>query len=185
MPTPFEQLDFLLEIVPYASVDFSKDYFISSGITRRAFWASLPDSDQNAPFDKLGALREATMDIDQLYFTGHKLRIAQPREWPRFIGFGTYGDIFYLEQKIPVQLAMAVCEQAYYLAYNTAHGHDVDSRLDHQAQGVNSISRVGGQENADLNFARRHRICPPAMMLLRPFLAKTGNLERFYRVPRA
>jgi len=182
---PDVQLDQLPVVLPYATVNFSKQYFEQSGITRRRFWMTLADDDAGQPFDKLGALKEATLELDTLFYQGHKLLISQPREWPRFIGFGTYGDIFYLEQKIPVEVAMATCEQAYYLAYNEVHGRGVDDRLDHQAQGIGSISRVGGQENADLAWARRNRICPPAMNLLRSFIAKTGNLERFYRVPRA
>lgn len=181
---PQNQLTSFPAVVPYADITFADAYF-STTISRRRFWKTLPDNDPAQDIDKQGALCEATLVIDALYYSGHKLQISQEREWPRFLGFGTYGDIFYLEQKIPVAVAQATCEQAYYIAHTLATGGDIDARLDHQAQGIGSISRAGAQETADLNFARRHSITPRAYDLLRPFISKTGNLDRFYRIPRA
>lgn len=169
-------------VVSYASVGFADGYFKNT-VTKWAFWNSLPVSDLNMPVDKDRALKEATLEMDKLFYVGHKLRISQEREWPRFLGMGTYGDIYYLETQIPLDVAKACAEQAYYTARLCLSGVQLDNRLDHIAQGVISQSRVGGAESVDFNVARKHKVCPDALNLLRPFIAKTGNLNRTWRTP--
>lgn len=171
-------------VIPYASIEFANSYF-GQAVSRRARWASIPDEDATKPVDKIGALREATLNIDTLTFQGYKYLINQPRAWPRFVAFGTYGDIFYLEQKIPIEVAWACCEQAFYLAENALRGFDVNARLDHQDQGVSSIQRAGASEQADLTLARRTPVCKLARIWLNDYIAKTGNLEHTYRYPTA
>jgi len=174
------QLDFHQPVLPYATVNYSNDYF-SDTLTRKAAWFSVPEQDPSAPLDRISALREATLQLDQQYWVGHKLIIQQIREWPRYLGIGSYGDIFYLEQSIPVIIAQGCCEQAWYILNNTLRGVQLDERLDHQAQGIFSVTRAGGTESADPRHARTHKLCPEAYNLVRPLLAKTGNLDRVFR----
>lgn len=181
-----DQLDDFPEIVPYASVDFSKD-FLGRRASTRVFWMSLADdltADPSAPFTKLMALQEATEHVDQLTYVGEKLVYGQERKWPRLLDYGTeYSTVYYLQNRLPMEVAMATCYQAYYIAWNAAHFVQIDNRLDMQMQGVTGVSRAGGNENWDLNKARRHSLCPKAMELLRNWIAKTGNLESGHRSP--
>jgi hypothetical protein len=170
-------------VIPYASVAFADTYFAQM-ISRRALWAALPADDVTKPVDKLGALKEATMVLDTQFYIGIKLFISQEREWPRFTNMGTLGDIFYLDQKIPLAVALATCEQAIYTVNTILQGAQTENRLDHQSQGIFSSSRVGGQESADPKFARRDSLCQASRNLLRPFLNKSGTLEAPYTMRR-
>lgn len=171
------------EVLPYASVEFADDYFAQT-VSRRAFWNSLPADDPTQPVDKIGALREATLVLDVLHYQGVKYFERGPRAWPRYVGFGTVTDVFYLEQRLPLAVAQATAEQAYVIAWNLIHGNNIDGRLEAQAQGIYSVSRAGASENAESSMARRHRVCTRAMELLKPYLQKTANLETDFRTPR-
>lgn len=170
------QLTTLEEIVPYAAQSYADAYFAST-ITKNVFWATLTDAEKDA------ALKEATLNIDELHYIGNKLELAQRREWPRYLDLESYGDIFYLEQQILEIVGRACCEQAWFLARNAKQGYDPENRQEHQMMGVNSINRVGASESSDINKARRHRVCRAAYQLLLPFIVRTANLEAPYYPP--
>ena len=161
----YTQPDAFIPVVPYASVAYAAGYFGSS-FAKGPTWATFSDE------QKLSALRQATAEIDTLYFIGTKSVDGQLREWPRCMR----NDMSF-DDEFPPVISDACCEQAYYIAVNVTQGADHEARRDHQDQGLSSISREGSVENYDLPAARRNSITPQAFDLLRSYIAFTTNLQ--------
>ena len=157
-------------VYSYATLAYAEGFFAAK-LSQMAFWATLTEAEQQA------ALNEATLHMDSMVYIGRKLVINQEREWPRYLENGSIGDIAYLESKIIPDVANACCEQAYFIAQSVKYGHDHQARQEHQAQGASSIARAGANESYDLTKARRHRLCRVAYEMLKPYLAKSGNLR--------
>ena len=161
----YTQPDAFIPVVPYASVAYADGYF-SSSFAKGTAWAAFTEE------QRLAALRQATTEIDTLYFIGTKAVDGQLREFPRSMRFDMGFD-----DEFPPGISNACCEQAYYIAVNVTQGADHEARRDHQDQGLSSISREGSVENYDLPSARRTPITPPALDILRSYIAYTTNLQ--------
>jgi len=159
------------DVVPYATVEAADQYW-ANNLSGAAIWDLLTDA------EKLAALRQATLEIDELQYIGRYVIIDQVRQWPRYLSVSRNSETFVgLEDTFPQAIGQACCEQAYYIARNNSDLHDPSIRQDHQDQGLSSVSRAGANESYDLTKGRRDSICPNARRLLRDFIAKTGNLD--------
>lgn len=163
-----EQVTAFDDVVPYASVAAADQYFAFQ-LDKHAIWDAFTD------VQKLQLLQTATQDIDALHYVGERLNYNQAREWPRLLATEGFSDT--AEDRLPVGVAKSCCEQAYYRGRLYTTGYDPEARRDHQDQGMTAISRVGANESFDLSTARRHRLCPRAYELVRPWVCKTGNLQ--------
>jgi hypothetical protein len=180
MPTDTTQATVFPDPIPYCSVGYA-DAFLATDLEKVGIWSGLTAA------QKLAALKMATRDIDQLTYVGIKQHYAQDRQFPRFFAFGTFADMFYLDNPIPEEVARACAIQAWYRAKQYVLGEETQARQDHQMQGINNVSRLGSSESSDLNRARVHNLCREAKTYLKPFIGKTGNLEREfgYHIPGA
>ena len=164
------QMTSYADVIPYATVAAADSYW-SNKLSGAAIWNLL-----NAA-DKLAALCEATLDIDEMKFIGMFVNTNQVRQWPRYLSVSENSETFLgVEDTFPQAVGEACCEQALYVARNDSEGHDPAVRQDHQDQGLSSVSRAGANENYDLTRGRRDKLCLPARRLLKSFIAKTGNL---------
>lgn len=166
------QLTSFADVVPYATPGVADAYFASK-LGKTAIWGLLTAAEKTA------ALREATLDIDELNYIGETVVTNQVRKWPRYLSVSANAETMgWLEDDtFPTQVGLACCEQAFYIAKNYKTGYDPDSRRDHQDQGLSSISRAGASESYDMLKARRHKLCLDALRLLRSYIQKTGNLN--------
>lgn len=156
--------------LPYADLEWA-NLFMAENLVWGAYWSKADDAQKNA------ALIQATQEIDQLVYIGRKLYVAQDREWPRYLDLGSIGDIYYLENQIPIDVARACVIQAAYILREFLYGHGSKDRQNHQQQGLSGINRVGASESYDHAKARRHQLCRESYELLVIYLAKTGNLQ--------
>lgn len=161
--------------VPYCALEWATPY-LSESLTWGAIWndSSITDVQRQA------ALVQATKEIDQQVYIGRRLNLGQEREFPRYLEQKSLGDVFYLQDNIPLDVAKATAIQAAYLIEQHQAGHNYKGRQDIQAQGLTGVNRVGASESYDLVKARRHQLCREAYELLVPYIAKTGSLESPY-----
>lgn len=158
------------EVKPYCTVEFANEH-AGNYLEGMTYWGELNDA------QKLAALRQATLELDQMVYEGARLYPnTQQREWPRFLNLGTLSTVFYLNERIPLDVAKACAVQAMWHAKNLITGHDPAGRQDAQFQGLTGLNRAGGQESWDLNKSRRHRLCRESYELVRPYLLKSGTM---------
>lgn len=92
----------------YVSLSDANDYF-EGNFTAQEFWSTLTDSQKNA------ALRQATIALEGLNYSGFKTETTQPLQHPRKFVYDKEGN-----QHDPLtvikQVQYATCEMAYWVA---------------------------------------------------------------------
>ena len=161
-------------VTSYADLSWA-DQFMAETLQWGHYWNRANGTQQQQ------GLNQATHELDQMVYLGRKLYINQDREWPRYLDLGSIGDIYYLENQIPIDVVKATVIQAAYILREFLYGHGYKDRQNHQQQGLTGITRTGASESYDHAKARRHQLCREAYELLIPYLHKTGDVGVHHR----